>query len=695
MADFQKVYSIRFETKQPMVALASLEKKLIKIAAITKGIGVQFERSVGAKAAASMERLGKSVDNARRSSVKFGKSIDRNNNRLARQRIHLTQVRGGLDTVARKLAIASAAFVGFGAVAVKNSLELNKAMANVSTLLTGGTEQINGLKRSVQGLATETGKSTDDLAEGLYEVVSALGEGADNMNQLDVATRAAVAGRSTTIGAVKLLAAVTKGYGDTSSKAQAKVSDLAFQTVKLGQTTFPELAASMGKVVPLAAAMNTSQEELFGTMATLTGVTGDTAEVSTQLASVYSSFLKPSAAMNNAVAKINKAHKEYNFESGAAMLKALGFRKSLLLVNEAADGNESKLAKILKRKEALVGALALLGGQSDVYKDKLEKMNSVVGATDDAYRKQTEGINKQGHSWDRTKQRMVVFSQRLGDKLLPVLERLLTKLEPVLKYIENMDDEAIDSAIAIGKWAVQLAIAAKGLSLFLGTVQGLGTLKNLTTGLSNVSTGMVGVNTKAQGVGRTIGTWAGGILAAAAAGYTLGTMLDDIFFAPDRKRKGKEEDALENAIRTGKDVARTGTVEQQEAALENLSNRTEGTTYFKPAPMDVAASWFSGSESPRAAFDRRNKSGKEASAALEQSILAGRFENWLGQGKGAYGVSAPAAAPTQSSNTTTNVGPTTINVSGAGDPEKVAQAVERRLTKSMQRGSQGIAAGEQ
>ncbi len=44
-------------------------------------------------------------------------------------------------------------------------------------------------------------------------------------------------------------------------------------------------------------------------------------------------------------------------------------------------------------------------------------------STDDAYRKQTEGINKQGHEWEKTKQRLVVFSQRLGDKLIPILDR--------------------------------------------------------------------------------------------------------------------------------------------------------------------------------------------------------------------------------------------------------------------------------
>ena len=60
-----------------------------------------------------------------------------------------------------------------------------------------------------------------------------------------------------------LLSAVTKGYGDTSAEAVQKAADLSFATVRLGQTTFPELAAAMGKVIPLASTLGVEQEQLF------------------------------------------------------------------------------------------------------------------------------------------------------------------------------------------------------------------------------------------------------------------------------------------------------------------------------------------------------------------------------------------------------------------------------------------------
>jgi methyl-accepting chemotaxis protein len=247
LSDFEKVYEVKFDVRKAQAATKRLEKGLERVGKETKETGKKFEQYIAKASVKSMNRL---------------------NTRVKATQLNLAKVRTTVNGISRRLAIASAAFAGFGAISVRNALELNKAMANVSTLLSGGISQVRGLKTEIQEMAKESGKSTGDLAEGLYEVVSALGENTENVEQLDRATRAAVAGRASTIEAVKLLSAVTKGYGDTSSEALGKVSDLAFQTVKLGQTTFPELAAAIGRVVPLAAAMNTSQEELFGTMAT-------------------------------------------------------------------------------------------------------------------------------------------------------------------------------------------------------------------------------------------------------------------------------------------------------------------------------------------------------------------------------------------------------------------------------------------
>ena len=146
-----------------------------------------------------------------------------------------------------------------------------------------------------------TSKSSKRRGGKPYALV---GDSADSSESLRLAAKSAKAGIAETTDAINLISAVTKGYGDTSIAAQQKVSDFAFETVKLGQTTFPELAASMGKVVPLAAALGVKQEELWAQMATLTGDTGGAAEVTTQLRATYQAILSPTKEMSDSMIKV-------------------------------------------------------------------------------------------------------------------------------------------------------------------------------------------------------------------------------------------------------------------------------------------------------------------------------------------------------------------------------------------------------
>ena len=178
---------------------------------------------------------------------------------------------------------AATAVATLGTAAVKSAAEYEAQLANVSTLLTGTEAEVAArtaeIGDQVLEISNRTGVATADLTDGMYQVVSAFGDSADAAAILETAAKSAAAGNATTTDSINLLSAVTKGYGDTSAEAVQQAADLAFATVRLGQTSFPELAAGMGKVIPLASTLGLEQEQLWGAMATLTGVTGSTAEV--------------------------------------------------------------------------------------------------------------------------------------------------------------------------------------------------------------------------------------------------------------------------------------------------------------------------------------------------------------------------------------------------------------------------------
>ena len=213
--------------------------------------------------------------------------------------------------------------------------------------------------------------------------------------------------------------------------------DLAFQTVKLGQTSFPELAASMGAVVPLASTLKVSQEELFGAMATLTGVTGSTSEVTTQLKATMQGFMSPSNEMS-------KALKKMGYSSGAAALESEGLGSILKKLKDSVKGDEVAFAAMFSSVEAKNAVLALAGTQAENFATKTDAMNTASGAADEAFKRQTSSVKEMAA---RIKNSGSVILTSLGERALPVLEK---GLSVVADYMPQFESAVTGAADAVG-----------------------------------------------------------------------------------------------------------------------------------------------------------------------------------------------------------------------------------------------------
>ncbi len=343
----------------------------------------------------------------------------------------------------------TAAFAGLAVKLGKDCVEaagaFEKQMSNVATLLDGDVKKrVAELGDEVLAVSNKTGASTDDLTDGLYNVISAFGDSADSIKIMETAAKAAVAGNATTTDSINLLSAVMKGYGDTSAEMAGKVADMAFQTVKLGQTTFPELAASMGKVIPVANAMGVNVEELFGYMATFTGVTGSAPEVVTQLKGVLAGFMKPGKEMADRMRKLG-------FASGDAMIKSRGLQGSLELLRKSCK-SQAEFTTLFGSQEALTQILAAVGSQADNVRIKTKAMYEGAGIAEQAFAAQKDNLFAR---WADLKNYVHNTAIAVGRELLPALNALAQRAMPhVQKAMDALKAKASEW-ITQGKAFVQ------------------------------------------------------------------------------------------------------------------------------------------------------------------------------------------------------------------------------------------------
>lgn len=346
---------------------------------------------------------------------------------------------------------AATAVATLGTAAVKSAEEYEAQLANVSTLLTGTEAEVAArtaeIGDQVLKISNRTGVATADLTDGMYQVVSAFGDSADAAAILETAAKSAAAGNATTTDSINLLSAVTKGYGDTSADAVQQAADLAFATVRLGQTSFPELAAGMGKVIPLASTLGLEQEQLWGAMATLTGVTGSTAEVVTQMKATMQAFLSPSKNMQAAL-------KNMGYESGQALLESKGLQGSLDALKDAVGGNELAFAGLFSSVEAQTAVLAMAGNQAENLTSKTAEMYEATGAANTAFERQTNNLK---YDIKMIKNLGANFLTQLGTNILPYVREFAETALPVVsealeKIGSYMTGTIIPAAKTAAKW---------------------------------------------------------------------------------------------------------------------------------------------------------------------------------------------------------------------------------------------------
>ena len=368
-----------------------------------------------------------------------------------------------ISGVGKKLMPVTTAIGGISIASGKMAISFQDSIAEINTLLDDDSH-LEGYRNAIKKISNDTGLDINNMSSGMYQAISSLGDGGKETEKIfGTMATAAKAGGAEVSDSVALISAGMKGYNQVNDETAKKISDLAFQTAKLGVTTFPEMAKSMQPLFPLANSLNLSYEDLFGSMATLTGVTGNTAEVSTQLKAVFSNLMTPTTAMSDLIEK-------YGYASGQAMLESEGFAGMLKIVQQETGGQADKMAELFSSVEAVTAMTALTGSQFDTFNDKLRQMGDAAGATETAYGKLETTGDKLRKSWNKLKNTGLEFGEAVIGTLAPMFDSLADKIDKLSTWFSSLDESQQQNIIRIALFVAAIGPAITILGKVISTV---------------------------------------------------------------------------------------------------------------------------------------------------------------------------------------------------------------------------------
>ena len=267
-----------------------------------------------------------------------------------------------------------------------DSRAFGAAMRVANTMAGKNAEGFAKLKNQVAELAKNVPVARDELANGLYQVVSNSVPENNWLNFLNKSAKASVGGVADLGEVVKVTSTVIKNYGLAWDAAEI-VQDKIQLTAKNGVTSFEQLAQALPRVTANASTLGVSVDELLASFATLTGVSGNTNEVATQMAAIFTALVKPSSEATEMAEKMG-------IEFNAASIQAAGGLRNFLTqldasVKEYAAANgvleQEVYAKLFGSAESLRALTPLTNQLAEKFSENVDAMANSAGTINAAY----------------------------------------------------------------------------------------------------------------------------------------------------------------------------------------------------------------------------------------------------------------------------------------------------------------------
>lgn len=400
--------------------------------------------------------------------------------------------------------------VAVGTASVVAASDFEDAIAKLSTIADTSEQTgvpLEQLQQQIVDLSDQTGISASEIADNVYNAISAGQSTADAVNFVQNATELARAGFTSSASALDILTTALNAYG-LDAEDVTRVSDILINTQNLGKTTVDELASSMGKVIPTAKANGVELEDLAGAYAVMTSNGIATAESTTYLNSMLNELGKDGSTAAEAFAKGTEHIKEGGLTMAEAMEQGWELTDVLSVLDEQAADSGTSIANMFGSAEAGKAA-NVLWDNAEKLNDATDAMRNSVGATDEAFGKLDTTSQNVKISLNMAKNTLI----EIGQTVLPMVTPLLDKVREIVEKLkEKWESLTPEQQQMIIKFAA-IAAAVGPVIMIIGTL------------ISTIGTIISVGGTLLGAIGAVVGVVGGPLLLAIGAVVAAGVLI--------------------------------------------------------------------------------------------------------------------------------------------------------------------------
>lgn len=388
-----------------------------KIGALIASLGLDIKEFE-----ASMEEVKNSFKRVETEAKKSSQSISKS----------LDKTASSMQKFGRNLSLyVTAPILGIGAAAFKAEKNFEHQMNLMVSMVGMAREEVEGMRDDVLNLASLTGITPVKLADALQFITSSgYEDAAEALEILSAAAKVAAVNQIEVKDVSDLTTSAMNAYRRSALEAK-QVTDILVQAVALGKAEFDDLVKSVGIVMPVAADLNVSFQQVAGTMAMLTRTGTTTETTAVQIRQVLSQLIGPSQQALQAFKDLQWSAEDFRksiAEKGLlpALIEFKGKIQDLGSLEMADD--------IFGNIRALSAVLNLTGEAMEENIYVMQEMERYAGQTDRAFKEFQTTLEYQ---WSKAVADGQVALIEFGETVKVVAGPILAKLSQMLIQVRD------------------------------------------------------------------------------------------------------------------------------------------------------------------------------------------------------------------------------------------------------------------
>ena len=407
--------------------------------ATVSGGSIEITAAIRDKASADLRKL-------RGQFREFGKDAEKSMSRVQRAGQKLEAFGKSATRVGKQMTMRmTLPMAGAGAAAFKMASDFEASMTQIQSLVGLSADSVQGFEKDVLSLSGQTARAPKELADAMFFVTSAGIRGAEATEVLAASAKAAAVGLGDTATIADLATSALNAYGsDVISATEA--TDVMVAAVREGKLQADELAGSMGRVLPVAAGMGVSFNEVGAAFASMSRTGTNANEAATQLRQIMVSLLKPTKQAEEALQGMGLSS-----EGLRTQMREKGLLSTLQTLSTEFDGNADAAASVFGNVRALVGVMDLMGANAATTAQIFGSMADTTGTLEKSFGIAAETTQfKFNAALAEFKTSMIAIGKEIIPVVLPLIQKIAEFIANAARAFSNLSGPVKAAVVAFG-----------------------------------------------------------------------------------------------------------------------------------------------------------------------------------------------------------------------------------------------------